>query len=210
MYYENNYCTLPIEGDQKKNTLFLHFGTHLLSLQKISFMNDLLAKLRKQGHTELCTRIEAMDRFYNSDPLTYCEKVRPILALFLKAIEDIVEFDNSYTDNINDRINNLCYHRNRLMDDKLCNELQILRTLGNNYAHQDTKKVSPEHDKQTIKTAIFHISELLLRLPSEYKKWQKEEELKEEKKRKKRKHCAWWGATATLLAIIGILIGRRK
>ena len=183
---------------------------HIYFFVKNIFMKDLVAQLRKQGYTELCTRIEAMDRFYNSDPLTYCEKVRPILALFLNAIEEIVEFDNSNTDNINDRINNLCYYRNRLMEDKLCEELQILRTLGNKYAHQEQENVSPEHDKRTIKTAIFHISERLLRLPTEYKKWQQEEELREKENKKSMKRCAWWAAAATLLIGIIEIINKRK
>ncbi len=177
-------------------------------------MNDLVAKLRKQGYAELCTRIEAMDRFYNNDPLTYCEKTRPILALFLNAIEDIVEVDNSDTPNINDRINNLCYYRNQLIDGKLCRELQNLRTLGNNYAHQDQEKVSPEQDKKTIKTAIYHISKQLLTLPAEYKKWQKEEERKEQENIKDMKRAAWWGAAAAgvliIFDILGNMIGRRR
>ena len=139
--------------------------------------------------------------------LLIVKKTRPILTLFLSAIEDIVEFDNSDTTNICDRINNLQKHRKSVINDKLYSELQNLRLLGNRYAQQDQEMVMPEQDKKTIKTAIYNIVKEILTLPTEYKKWQKEEKIK---KKKNKQRSIFAVVTTIILGLLGLFLCKRK
>ena len=170
-------------------------------------MRNLIQQLREHGYDDLPDRIEAMEKFYNNDSLTYCEKVRPILALLLTEIENIVEVDNSSIQNYRCRIVALYRKRNRLIDGKLYNELQILRTLGNKYAHQDQKKITPEQDKKTIKTSICCIVERLLKLSTEYEEWKKENQSRNQGCFVGTIFVAVLGA---IVAIVFALIGKNK
>lgn len=89
--------------------------------------------------------VESAMRFYNSDPTTCCVKFRQALEASIVELCGIL--NKRIEGDLIIQINKLNeYIPRKFRSDKLVNEMHILRTIGNKYAHFSNEERNPETD----------------------------------------------------------------
>lgn len=140
-------------------------------------------------------------KYYYSDPETFCEKQRKVLASLLKDCFTILREDAP--EKIIDMIRRL--ERDipeKFHDEKLFDELHNSRLLGNSYVHPDGRLNDPVQDRYTCFLALRYISGWVVRFKKDYPTYRAEQNRKNTEKKKRRKK--WWMALLTIGGVFSV------
>ena len=142
--------------------------------------------LRDAGFDDTYSCVESAMRFYNSDPITCCGKFRQALEASIVELCGILnkQIEGDLIIQIN-KLNE--YIPRKFRSDKLVEEMHILRTIGNKYAHFSNEERNPETDRLTCYCAMKNVSEWMVNFSIGYPEYLKEEEQKRKEEEQKRK-----------------------
>lgn len=164
--------------------------------------------LQENGYTNSFSYIDNAMKYYNSDPQISCHLFRKVLESLLKDYYSL--FGNSPKGHIKRDIDNL----SNIVPDiylrpDIINEMNILRTIGNNYTHENNSEQDPLKDRVTCYYATMKISKWLIECKHDYPNYLRKLEEKRKKKKEKVKRILTI-AGGGIIAVAALIIGGKK
>lgn len=172
--------------------------------------------LHSAGFNDTYSCVATAMRFFYSDPSICCEKFRQALEASAREIYGILNRPIKYKSikrQIDDLASSIPYE---FRNDKVVEEMHILRTIGNKYVHNSAEGSNPESDRLTCYCAMKSVAEWMVKFSEGYPEYLKARERnRKEKKERRKKRMKFIAKIVTTVAtvaaaIAGVILGGKK